>query len=58
MTGKQRKDAETQRREEAEVASVAPSRPGGFAMNEPLIEELINSRVSALRSSATASIEW
>ncbi len=40
MTGFQRKDAETQRREEGQREALAPLRPGGFALNESLIEEL------------------
>ncbi len=48
MTGKQRKDAETLRREEAEVASLAPSRPGGIAMNDSLIEELASDQFKSI----------
>ncbi len=54
MNRNQRKDAETQGREEDQREALAPSRPGGLALNETLIEELASDQFKSIG----APIRW
>ena len=57
MTGNQRKDAETQGRKEAEGESFAPSRLGGFALNESLIEDLASDQFKSIGAPIKRGVE-